>query len=216
LGYDFVISVHLFASVAAVVLNLGALIAYVLLLMNDLPFKYWRETNFRSTLIVFAISGIFSFKAVRFLVSKFWGLKQLDAVFEDKFRVFQKPLAALTCIQTLICVGPVSYISVFVIGLIPIWGYQIRVLGIECLIMALVIASLETYEFILAGKDEKKLPRINDLLRKPIKAKKSVELKVMSGFESEDQRLVNEVKVTSSNINNSEVSLLETMVKQIS
>ena len=75
LGYSFVTSVHLFASVAAVVLNLAALIAYVLLLMNDLPFKYWREKNMRSTLVIFGISAIFSFKAIRFLVSKFWGKK---------------------------------------------------------------------------------------------------------------------------------------------
>jgi hypothetical protein len=59
-----------------------------------------------------------------------------------------------------------------VVGLIPIWGYEIRVLGIECFIMAVVIAALETYEFLLASKDEKKLPRIADIIKKPIKVRK--------------------------------------------
>jgi hypothetical protein len=185
----------LFATVATFVLNLAALLAFVLLLMNDLPFKYWRDKHLTTTLIIFGVSAIFSFKAIRFLVSKFWRKKWLDAIFEDKFRVFQRPLAALNCVHALFCVGPICYVSVYVVGLIPVWGYEIRTLGMECLVMAVVIVALETYEFILAAREEKPLPRINDIVGKPIRAKKSRELKQMAGLEPENATLVNHAPV---------------------
>ena len=80
--------------------------------------------------------------------------------------------------------------------------------------MAVVIASLETYEFILAARDEKALPKINDLVGKPIRAKKTKELKQMAGFEPENATLVKDARMTTAMINHhSESSMLEVLVK---
>jgi len=44
---------------------------------------------------------------------------------------------------------------------IPVWGYEIRTLGIESLILACVIVALEIYDYILQLKGEKEPPKIS-------------------------------------------------------
>lgn len=82
LGYNLVTSLMTFATVAAVVLNLGASLAFTLVLAHrDIPFMHWSASHKQSNLAVVLVSALFSFKAVHLLVSRLCLLEGFNAVF---------------------------------------------------------------------------------------------------------------------------------------
>ena len=118
-------------------------------------------------------SALVSFKMVRFYTSEMFEKKFFSAEISDKFRLYTRPLFAITMVGVIINVLPLLYVSVYTIWLIPVFGYEIRTLSIETLVISLTIAALEIYEFIFYLSLEKKHPRISDLKLMP-KTKKNV------------------------------------------
>ncbi len=67
----------------------------------------------------------------------------------------------MTAVGFVLQVAPIAYINVYTLIQIPVWGYEIRTLGIESLIIACVIVALEIYDYLLQLKGEKELPRVS-------------------------------------------------------
>ena len=68
----------------------------------------------------------------------------------------------ITAVGFILNVFPLLYVSVYTIMLIPIFGYEIRTLSIESIVISLTIAALEIYEYIYYLSLEKKYPKISD------------------------------------------------------
>ena len=68
----------------------------------------------------------------------------------------------ITAVGFILNVFPLLYVSVYTIWLIPIFGYEIRTLSIESIVISLTIAALEIYEYIYYLSQEKKYPKISD------------------------------------------------------
>ena len=69
MGYSVLTSLHLTGLFAIYILNIACLITF-LLLIDDLPFKHWRQKYDTESKVIFGISTLFAFKLCRFLFSQ--------------------------------------------------------------------------------------------------------------------------------------------------
>ena len=86
------------------------------------------------------------------LYSNFLRKPYFDAPCENKFRSIIRPLFILT-MCSLLQMGSIVLANVYTIWLLR-WGYEIVTLAIESIVMALLIFSLEIYEFVLYRRQE--------------------------------------------------------------
>lgn len=98
----------------------------------------------------------------RFYTSELFEKKFFSCEISDKFRLYTRPLFVTTIVGVIINVCPLLYVSVYTIWLIPVFGYEIRTLSIETLVISLTILALEVYEYIFYLGLEPKHPRISD------------------------------------------------------
>lgn len=85
---------------------------------------------------------------MRLIVSGLWNKNCFKAAFEHEFDHLRKPLFAVAMAGLLLSVFPCLFACAYTIWLIQVWGYEIKVLSIEAIILAVVICALELYQFI--------------------------------------------------------------------
>ena len=77
---------------------------------------------------------------------------------------------------------PIVLVNIYTIWLLR-WGYEIKTLSMESIVLCIVILALEVYEFILHKQKEPEFLKVRDFFGK--RTKKVGMLKVMSGFEDD-------------------------------
>ena len=77
---------------------------------------------------------------------------------------------------------PIVLVNIYTIWLLR-WGYEIKTLSMESILLCIVILALEVYEFILHKQKEPELLKVRDFFGK--RTKKVGMLKVMSGFDDD-------------------------------
>ena len=128
------------------VLNILCLITF-LLLIDDLPFKHWMKKYDTETRVVFAVSTLFTFKLCRLLFSQLRNRPWFNAACEDRFKALIRPLFILSMLS-LLQACPIFLVNIYTIWLLR-WGYEIKTLSIESIILCFAILGLEIYEFVL-------------------------------------------------------------------
>ena len=151
LDFAVVSGMHTFAMFVHYFLNVLCLIA-IHYLINDKPFKHWRDQYTRENQIVATVSTVYSFKATRLLFSNFLGKPYFDAACDNRFRSLIRPMFILTMCN-LVQTGTILMANVYTIWLLR-WGYEIVTLAISSMILGLVIFALEVYEFIVHRRQE--------------------------------------------------------------
>jgi len=132
--------------------------------MKDLVFVHWAADGKERVVIGIKIASVLvSFKLVRFLTSELFQKKFFSSEFNDKFRIFTRPLIVITAVGFIVNVLPLLFVSTYTIWLIPVFGYEIRSLSIESIVLSLTIVALEIYECIYYVRLEKRHPKISDL-----------------------------------------------------
>ena len=77
---------------------------------------------------------------------------------------------------------PIVLVNIYTIWLLR-WGYEIKTLSMESIVLCIVILALEVYEFILHKQKEPEFLKVRDFFGK--RTKKVGMLKVMSGFDDD-------------------------------
>ena len=77
---------------------------------------------------------------------------------------------------------PIVLVNIYTIWLLR-WGYEIKTLSMESIVLCIVILALEVYEFILHKQKEPEFIKVRDFFGK--RTKKVGMLKVMSGFDDD-------------------------------
>ena len=77
---------------------------------------------------------------------------------------------------------PIILVNIYTIWLLR-WGYEIKTLSMESILLCIVILALEVYEFILHKQKEPELLKVRDFFGK--RTKKVGMLKVMSGVDDD-------------------------------
>lgn len=132
--------------------------------MKDLVFVHWAADGKERVVMGIKIASVLvSFKLVRFLTSELFQKKFFSSEFNDKFRLFTRPLIVITAVGFIVNVLPLLFVSTYTIWLIPVFGYEIRSLSIESIVLSLTIVALEIYECIYYVRLEKRHPKISDL-----------------------------------------------------
>jgi len=132
--------------------------------MKDLVFVHWAADGKERVVMGIKIASVLvSFKLVRFLTSELFEKKFFSSEFNDKFRLFTRPLIVITAVGFIVNVLPLLFVSTYTIWLIPVFGYEIRSLSIESIVLSLTIVALEIYECIYYVRLEKRHPKISDL-----------------------------------------------------
>ena len=100
---------------------------------------------------------------------------------------------------------PIMMVNIYTIWLIR-WGYELKTLSMESIVLCLVILALEIYEFILHKQREPELLKVRDFFGK--RTKRVGMLKVMSGLDDEQDPdgNLNESQVRLSNVERSKRS----------
>ena len=102
LGYPFVTSLHMASFGAGVAMNLISLLTFVLLLMDDQAFKFWRENHKNVYYVIGVTQTLVTFKVARGLTCDLLNKKPFNCTFDDKFRTYVRPLFALSMVQTVV------------------------------------------------------------------------------------------------------------------
>lgn len=132
--------------------------------MKDLVFVHWAADGKERVVMGIKIASVLvSFKLVRFLTSELFQKKFFSSEFNDKFRLFTRPLIVITAVGFIVNVLPLLFVCTYTIWLIPVFGYEIRSLSIESIVLSLTIVALEIYECIYYVRLEKRHPKISDL-----------------------------------------------------
>jgi len=132
--------------------------------MKDLVFVHWAADGKERVVMGIKIASVLvSFKLVRFLTSELFQKKFFSSEFNDKFRLFTRPLIVITAVGFIVNVLPLLFVCTYTIWLIPVFGYEIRSLSIESIVLSLTIVALEIYECIYYFRLEKRHPKISDL-----------------------------------------------------
>jgi len=161
IGFDLAIALHTIGIFGIFFLNFITLIC-ILRIIEDRPFHHWRDVYTRSSTALIVLSALFSFKTVRFFKSNLFKKAYFNAAFEDQYRTLTKPLFIVSMIG-LLQVIPVCMMDVYTIWQLN-WGYEIKTLSIENLILAIVITGLEIYEFVLYKNQQPNYMGIKDYL----------------------------------------------------
>ena len=176
LGYSLITALHLAVMISNYALNVAGWITWQKTFMKDLAFVHWAaDSNDKTVKGIRIASVLASFKLVRFCTSELFQKKFFSSEISDKFRLYTRPLMVITAVGFIVNVLPLLFVSAYTIWLIPIFGYEIRSLSFESIVLSLTIVALEIFEFIYYFRLEKKHPKISDLLLRE-KTKKTVKI----------------------------------------
>ena len=204
MGYKFLSYLHLAGMFALFFLNLAFLLTFTLL-VDDLPFSHWRQKYLNESRAILAVSTLFNFKLGRLLYCQLRSRPWYNAASESKFETFIRPMFVFSMIS-MIQACPIMMVNIYTIWLIR-WGYELKTLSMESIILCIVILALEIYEFILHKQREPTLLKVRDFFGK--RTKRVGMLKVMSGFEDDEQDPdgnINESQIRLSNVERSKRS----------
>lgn len=204
MGYRFLSYLHLAGMFALFFLNLAFLLTFTLL-VDDLPFAHWRQKYLNESRAILAVSTLFNFKLGRLLYCQLRSRPWYNAASENKFETFIRPMFVFSMIS-MIQACPIMMVNIYTIWLIR-WGYELKTLSMESIILCIVILALEIYEFILHKQREPTLLKVRDFFGK--RTKRVGMLKVMSGFEDDEQDPdgnINESQIRLSNVERSKRS----------
>jgi hypothetical protein len=167
MGYPKAVACHTIGLFAVFFLNLVTLVS-VLRLIDDRPFRHWRDRNHKASVVFIVISALYSFKAVRLFICELFQKEYFNAAFEDKYRTMIRPMFIISMVG-LLQVVPVGFVDAYTIWQIE-WGYELKTLAIENLTLAVVIFLLEIYEFNLYKEKllphiDKRIMRVDEVLR---------------------------------------------------
>ena len=117
-------------------------------LVKDPVFNHWRkeDENDEDSYIIFTLNTLFTFKATRLFYCRLFDKKYFHAASEDMFRTFIRPIWLLSM------VGVIPVFAILIADIYTIWnlrwGYEIKALAVESIILSIVIFGLESYEYI--------------------------------------------------------------------
>ncbi len=148
LDYKLVTAIHLTTLFSMIITNVAfTLFFHLKVRKEDQPFRYWSDINKKTYKIIKWLMFIYSFKCVRLFYCKINGIKpELNAPFENKYKKIVRPLFITTVINFILQAGPIVLMDAYNLMFIP-WGYQIMVMSIDNMILALAIFILEIIEF---------------------------------------------------------------------
>jgi hypothetical protein len=90
---------------------------------------------------ILLLTLLLNFKSVKLIYSGFYGLESCLAQFEDPMKNFFRPMRMITYFSFVFVYIPIIACSALIFVQVQ-WGYQLLILGIEALILAIVIIVL--------------------------------------------------------------------------
>lgn len=107
-----------------------------------------------------AFGAIYSFKVNRLFYAKFEQKPYFSATYEEQFRSVVRPIFIFSMLG-LLQVGPITLVNAYSIWMLR-WGYELKTLAIESVILSITILVLEIYEFVLYQNMEPKYLGVQD------------------------------------------------------
>mmetsp|Transcript_43828 Transcript_43828/g.42324 ORF Transcript_43828/g.42324 Transcript_43828/m.42324 type:complete len:385 (+) Transcript_43828:1678-2832(+) len=137
----------LVALIMLVVSNLAFFIYYRRdILKKDAAFFKWCRMYPRTSTILPKVALVLNFKLIKMLYSGFFGQESCLAQFDEPKAHFLQPLRMITYFSFVFVYVPIIVADAFIYIQVE-WGYQLLVLAIESLILAIFIMVLTVIEF---------------------------------------------------------------------
>ena len=147
LDYKMVTAIHLTTLFSMVIINIAfGIFIHIKLRKEDTAFKFWVGQNKRVYKVFRTIIFVFSFKSMRLFYCKFLQRPWFNASIENKYMAVARPLFIATAVNFILQVGPIILMDIYNMMFIP-WGYQIMVMSIDNLVLAIITFILEIIEF---------------------------------------------------------------------
>ncbi len=132
------------SGIAFIMLITSNVIFYVIYkkeIINDQAYAKWCRMYPKTEKYVVLLTLLVNFKSIKIIYSGFYGLESCLAQFEDPMRNFFRPMRMITYFSFVFVYIPIIASSI-IIFLQVAWGYQLLILGIEALILAILIIAL--------------------------------------------------------------------------
>ena len=110
-------------------------------IINDPAFAKWCRMYPKTERYILLLTLLLNFKSIKLLYSGFYGLESCLAQFEDPMKNFFRPMRIITYFSFIFVYIPIIASSALIFIQVK-WGYQLLILGIEALILAVVIIAL--------------------------------------------------------------------------
>lgn len=156
MGYRMIFAVYLLGILAQLFFNLGfAIVFKVKLRKRDQALKHWCSFYQRPFRVYNALMYGFNFKTARGLYSQLFKgrkpYKYFSASFDELFETLVRPLFISSAVNFFFVAIPFVIMDIYSLIFIP-WGYELMIISIDNLLLAVTIFILEVIEFRLYRK----------------------------------------------------------------
>lgn len=147
LDYKLVQAIHLTTLFTMLITNVAfGLYIHLKVRKTDQVFRHWTDREVRGYKWIKILTLAYNFKMSRLLFARYLNKGYFQATSDSKYKSLIKPLFFTSVINFLVQCGPIVLMDIYSLWFIP-WGYQIMVMSIDNMVLALVIFILEIVEF---------------------------------------------------------------------